>query len=91
MTGRRSSSDSHRHRLPARGRGVTEIHGKALWHEDPAAVCTRAFRTSAALVRGVYPSIIQTVYNNLLMCAGGTLGVAVVAGGVTFALARRSR
>ncbi len=38
----------------------------------------------AALVRGVYPSLLKTVYANLMVCAGGALGAAVIAGAATY-------
>ncbi len=45
----------------------------------------------AALVRGVVPSLVKGAYANLLVCTAGALGVAVIAGGVTFVMARRSK
>ena len=43
----------------------------------------------ASMVRGVVPSLLQTAYDNLLICAGGALGLAIIGAGVTFMLARR--
>ena len=43
----------------------------------------------AAMVRGVVPSLLQTAYENLLICAGGALGLAAIGGGVGFLVARR--
>ena len=53
------------------------------------AVLWFAGLAGASMVRGVVPSILQTAYENLLICAGGALGLAIVGAGVTFALARR--
>lgn len=39
---------------------------------------------AAALVRGVYPSLLKTVYANLMVCVGGALGATVIAGAVTY-------
>jgi hypothetical protein len=44
----------------------------------------------AALVRGVVPSILQGVYENLLIFAGGALGVGAIAAGVTYFISKRS-
>lgn len=43
----------------------------------------------AAMVRGVVPALLQTAYDNLLICAGGALGVAVIGGGAGFLIARK--
>lgn len=43
----------------------------------------------AAMVRGVVPSILQTAYDNLLICTGGALGLAAIGGGAGFLLARK--
>lgn len=43
----------------------------------------------AAMVRGVVPSLLQTVYDNLLICAGGALGLAAIGGGAGFLMARK--
>ena len=45
----------------------------------------------AALVRGSLPSVLHTVYEHLMMFAGGALGVAIIAGAVTFLMVRRSK
>ncbi|MBU0717797.1 MAG: helix-turn-helix domain-containing protein [Planctomycetes bacterium] len=45
----------------------------------------------AGLVRGVVPSLVEGAYGNLAICAGGALGVAIIAGAVTFFLAGRSK
>jgi len=44
----------------------------------------------AALVRGVVPSILQGVYENLMVFAGGALGVGAIAAAVTYFVAKRS-
>ncbi|MFQ5589815.1 MAG: helix-turn-helix domain-containing protein [Phycisphaerae bacterium] len=44
----------------------------------------------AALVRGIEPAMVRSVYANLTLYAGGSLGVAVVAAGVTFFVVKRS-
>ncbi len=44
----------------------------------------------ASMVRGVFPSLLKGVYANLPYYSGGALGVALMAGGITFLLARRS-
>ena len=44
----------------------------------------------AGLVRGVVPTILQTVYTNLALYGGGALGVAVVAAVVAYFLAKRT-
>ena len=46
---------------------------------------------AAALVRGVTPSILRTVYDNLMIFAGGSLLVCGIAAGATYFLATRSR
>ena len=43
----------------------------------------------AAMVRGVVPSLLQTAYDNLLIYAGGALGLAAIGGGAGFLLARK--
>ncbi|MCH9002537.1 MAG: hypothetical protein IIC02_08175, partial [Planctomycetes bacterium] len=43
----------------------------------------------AAMVRGVVPSLLQTAYDNLLICAGGAFGLAAIGGGAGFLLARK--
>jgi hypothetical protein len=45
----------------------------------------------AALVRGSLPSVLNAVYERLALFAGGTLGVAIIAGAVTFLVVRRSK
>ena len=45
---------------------------------------------SAALVRGITPSLLQWVYGHLAMFAGAAFGVSVVAAVVTYLLAKRS-
>ena len=44
----------------------------------------------AALVRGIEPAMIKTVYANLAIYAGGAFGAAVIAAAVTFFIAKRS-
>ena len=44
----------------------------------------------AAMVRGSVPSILLTAYNNLAIFAGGALLLGVIAGGVSYFLAKRS-
>jgi len=44
---------------------------------------------TAAMIRGVVPSIIETVYDNLAMYSGGALLVGVVAAAITFFVAKR--
>ncbi len=44
----------------------------------------------AALVRGIEPAVVKGVYANLAFYAGGAAGVAVIATGVTFLVAKRS-
>jgi len=46
---------------------------------------------AAALVRGVTPAILRSVYDNLLVFAGGSLLVCGIAAGVAYFLAKRSR
>ena len=46
--------------------------------------------SAAALVRGVAPAVIRSVYANLAIYAGGAALVAAAAWGATFVLARRS-
>jgi len=46
---------------------------------------------AASLVRGVVPGILQTLYSNLLMFAGGSVLVAGAAGGLTYVLAKRNK
>lgn len=45
---------------------------------------------AAALARGILPSLLDTVYTNLAICAGGALGVAVIASVVTYFVRKRS-
>ena len=45
---------------------------------------------AAAMVRGSVPSILLTAYNNLAIFAGGALLLGVIAGGVSYFLAKRS-
>jgi len=45
----------------------------------------------AAMVRGVTPGLLTTIYNKLGMFAGASLVLALLAAGVTFLLARRSK
>jgi hypothetical protein len=46
---------------------------------------------AAALVRGVTPSLLQSVYSHLAVFAGGSLLVCGIAAGATYFLAKRSR
>ena len=46
---------------------------------------------AAALVRGVTPSLLQSVYSHLAIFAGGSLLVCGIAAGATYFLAKRSR
>ena len=46
---------------------------------------------AAALVRGVTPAILRSVYDNLLVFAGGSLVACGIAAGATYFLATRSR
>ena len=46
---------------------------------------------AAALVRGVTPAILQSVYDNLMIFAGGSLLVCGLAAGATYFLAKRNR
>jgi len=46
---------------------------------------------AAALVRGVTPAILRSVYDNLMIFAGGSLLVCGIAAGATYFLAKRSR
>ncbi len=45
---------------------------------------------AAAMVRGIAPGIVQTLYNNLLVFAGASVGICAAAGGAAFFLAKRS-
>ena len=45
---------------------------------------------AASLVRGVSPRIIESIFENLMVYAGGAAGVAVIATGVTFFLVKRA-
>lgn len=45
---------------------------------------------AAALVRGITPSLLESVYSNLWMFAAGAVVVAGIAGGVTYLLVKRS-
>ncbi|MBI4717711.1 MAG: helix-turn-helix domain-containing protein [Planctomycetes bacterium] len=54
------------------------------------AVMWLAGLSAAGLVRGVVPSLIGTLYQNLAMFAGGALLVAGIAAGVAYFLAKRS-
>lgn len=45
---------------------------------------------AAAMVRGIAPGIVQTLYDNLLVFTGGAIGLSAVVGGVAFFLAKRS-
>jgi hypothetical protein len=45
---------------------------------------------AAAMVRGSVPSILQLLYENLMIFAGGSLLAGAVAGGVAYFLAKRS-
>ena len=45
---------------------------------------------AASLVRGVTPRIIESIFQNMMVYAGGVAGVAVVASAVTFFLAKRA-
>jgi len=45
---------------------------------------------AAAMVRGIVPGLLEAVYSNLTIFAGGALVIAVIAGAVTYFLARRS-
>lgn len=55
------------------------------------AVMWFAGLAGAALVRGSLPSVLNIVYERLALFAGGALGVAILAGAVTFLLVRRSK
>jgi len=44
----------------------------------------------AGLARGIVPGILKAVYANLMIYAGGALGVAVIAAVVTFLMVKRS-
>ncbi|MEK7731585.1 MAG: helix-turn-helix domain-containing protein [Planctomycetota bacterium] len=46
---------------------------------------------AAALVRGVTPSILRSVYDNLMIFAGGSLLACGIAAGLVYFLAKRSR
>ena len=46
---------------------------------------------AAALVRGVTPAILQSVYDNLMIFAGGSVLACGIAAGATYFLAKRSR
>jgi len=46
---------------------------------------------AASLVRGVTPRIIESIFQNMIVYAGGAAGVAVVASAVTFFLAKRAQ
>lgn len=46
---------------------------------------------AASLVRGVTPRIIESIFQNMIVYAGGVAGVAVVASAVTFFLAKRAQ
>lgn len=46
---------------------------------------------AAALVRGITPAILRTVYENLMYFAGGSLLVCGIAAGAAYFLAKRSR
>lgn len=46
---------------------------------------------AAALVRGVTPGILKSVYDNLMIFAGGALLACAIAAGAAFFLAKRSR
>ena len=46
---------------------------------------------AASLVRGVTPRIIESIFQNMMVYAGGVAGVAVVASAVTFFLAKRAQ
>ena len=46
---------------------------------------------AAALVRGVTPEILRSVYDNLMIFAGGSVLVCGIAAGVAYFLAKRSR
>lgn len=45
---------------------------------------------AAALVRGIVPGMLETIYANLGIYSGGALGVAAMAGAVTYFVAKRS-
>ncbi len=45
---------------------------------------------AASLVRGVVPSILEVLYNNLAIFTGGVAGVAIIASAVTYLLAKKS-
>lgn len=44
---------------------------------------------AAALVREITPGLLQTVYSNLLVFAGGALGVGIIAAVVTYLVAKK--
>ena len=45
---------------------------------------------ATALVRGTVPGLVDLLNNNLMIFAGGALGLVAIAGGVAFLLAKRS-
>ena len=45
---------------------------------------------AASLVRGTVPGLVNWISGNMMIFAGASLGAAVVAGGLTFVLAKRS-
>ena len=46
---------------------------------------------AAALVRGIYPAILRSVYDHRMIFAGGSLLVCAIAAGAAYFLAKRSR
>ena len=45
---------------------------------------------TAAMARGILPSLLETVYASLWMYAAGAVGVAIVASGLTYFVRKRS-
>jgi len=43
----------------------------------------------AGLARGVVPSLLQTVFDNLMIFAGASLGIGIAAAGITFLVSKR--
>ncbi len=44
---------------------------------------------AAGLARGVVPSLLQTVFDNLMIFSGASLGLGIAAAGITFVIAKR--
>jgi hypothetical protein len=45
---------------------------------------------TAALVRGTMPGMLQWISTNMMIFAGGAVGLSIIAAGITFVLAKRS-